>query len=142
MVISAKSSCIEGAWEFARYFLTEEYQNSGEQYGLSVLKSVFEEKAYLATEKPYWTDENGEKIEYDNTFWINDEEMVIEQFTKEQVNQIIEFVYSVDKGYYYNTDVQNIIMEESEAYFSGQKSAEDVAKIIQSRVQIYVDENS
>ena len=103
---------------------------------------MFEEKSSLATEKPYWTDENCEKIEYYNTFWINDEEMVIEQFTKEQVDQIIEFVYSVDKGYYYNTDVQNIIMEESEAYFSGQKSAEDVAKIIQSRVQIYVDENS
>ena len=35
-----------------------------------------------------------------------------------------------------------IINEEADAYFTGQKSAADVAQIIQSRVSIYVSENS
>ena len=37
--------------------------------------------------------------------------------------------------------IYNIITEESYAYFSGQKSAEEVAEIIQNRVQNYIDEN-
>ena len=36
--------------------------------------------------------------------------------------------------------ITNIINEEAAAYFSGQKSAEDVAKIIQSRMQVYLSE--
>ena len=32
--------------------------------------------------------------------------------------------------------------EEAAAYFNGQKQAKDVADVIQSRVQIYVSENS
>ena len=34
-----------------------------------------------------------------------------------------------------------IIKEESAAYFAGQKSAEEVSDIIQSRVQVYLKEN-
>ena len=41
-----------------------------------------------------------------------------------------------------DTDVLKIINEEADAYFTGQKSAADVAQIIQSRVSIYVSENS
>ena len=37
--------------------------------------------------------------------------------------------------------IYNIITEESSAYFSGQKSAEEAAEIIQNRVQNYIDEN-
>ena len=35
----------------------------------------------------------------------------------------------------------NIVNEEAALFFDGQKSARDVAGVIQSRVQIYVDEN-
>ena len=39
-------------------------------------------------------------------------------------------------------EIYSIISEEAAPYFAGQKSAEEVAKIIQSRIQIYVSENS
>ena len=42
----------------------------------------------------------------------------------------------------YNTEIFSIISEEASPYFAGQKSAADAAKIIQSRVEIYVSENS
>ena len=35
----------------------------------------------------------------------------------------------------------NIITEETESFFSGQKSAKDAADVIQNRIQIYVNEN-
>ena len=46
-----------------------------------------------------------------------------------------------DRAYYYNEDVLNIVNEEMGAFYTGQKSARDVANVIQSRAQIFVDEN-
>ena len=37
--------------------------------------------------------------------------------------------------------ILQIIDEEAAAYFTGQKTAAEVAKVIQSRVRLYVDEN-
>jgi glutamyl-tRNA reductase len=39
------------------------------------------------------------------------------------------------------TQIMKIIKEEAAAYFAGQKSAEEVSDIIQSRVQVYLKEN-
>jgi len=39
-------------------------------------------------------------------------------------------------------EIYSIISEEAAPYFAGQKSAGEVAKMIQSRIQIYVSENS
>lgn len=139
--ISAKSANKDGAWEFVRYYLTDEYQSGDELYSLPVLKSAFEAKAMEATKKPYWIDENGEKVEYNNTYYINGESVVLEQFTKQEVDAICNFVYSLSKRNYYNQDIINIVEEEAAMFFNGQKSARDVAAVIQSRVQLYVDEN-
>ncbi len=40
-----------------------------------------------------------------------------------------------------DTQLSQIITEESEPFFKGQKSAKDVAGVIQNRIQIYVNEN-
>ncbi len=139
--ISAKSANIEGAWEFLRYYLTDEYQNSEEMYALPVLKSAFVEKAKKAMERPYWIDENGEKVEYDNYYYINGEEIILEQFSQAEVDAVCNFIYTLNKRSYYNQDIINIVNEEAALFFNGQKSARDVAAVIQSRVQLYVDEN-
>lgn len=136
--LSAKSSNLDAAWEFVRYYLTEEYQES--QYGLPVLKSVFDKKAQEATQKPSWTDGNGEKQESEYTYWINDEIIELEPFTQEEIEEITAFLTGVNKLSYYKSEIQDIISEEAEAFFSGQKSVDEVTEIIQSRVQIYVNE--
>lgn len=41
----------------------------------------------------------------------------------------------------YHLDILAIIEEEASAYLCGAKTADEVAKIIQSRVQLYLDEN-
>ncbi len=138
--LSAKSKNLDGAWQFMRYYLTEEYQNELE-WGLPVAKKAFMENAKEGMEKPYYLDENGEKVEYDNYFDINGETVILEPLTQEQVDQVVEVILTADKLYYYNEDIQNIITEETAAFFEGQKSAEEVAQIIQSRAQIFVDEN-
>ena len=37
-------------------------------------------------------------------------------------------------------EILDIIEQESESYFCGDKSAEEVARIIQTRVKLYLDE--
>ena len=85
-------------------------------------------------------DENGNKVEYDETYYINGEEILLPQLTQEQVDRIVSFVESVNKRGYYNEAISNIISKKPE-HSSGQKSARDVAGVIQSRVQVYVNEN-
>lgn len=140
--IADKSPNKKGAWEFLRYYLTEEYQDSTDRYPLPTRKDIFEKKAQEARNRPYWLDENGEKQEYDDYFYMNGEDILLEPMSQEQIDKLVNYIYSIDNAYYYNEDILNIINEEMDAFYTGQKSAEDVANIIQRRAQVYVDENS
>lgn len=139
-VLSAKSKNLDGAWQFIRYYLTDEYQQTL-SWGMPVNKSIFMEKAQEALQKPYYLDEDGNKVEYDNYFEINGESVTIDPLSQEQIDQVVDTILSVDKCSYNNESIMNIINEEADAFYAGQKSASDVAQIIQSRAQIYVDEN-
>ena len=85
-------------------------------------------------------DENGNKVEHDDYYYINGEDILLEPMTQAQVDKLVNYIFSINNCYYSNTDITNIINEEMPSYFSGQKSAQEVAKIIQSRAQIYVNE--
>lgn len=139
-VLSARSKNLDGAWQFVRYYLTEEYQKDL-HWGLPISKAVFMEKAKEAANKPYYIDENGKKVEYTETYYINDENIELDPMSQEQIDQVVNFIQSVNTRSYYNQDIYKILEEEVAAYFSGQKSAQEVAKVIQSRAQIYVSEN-
>ncbi|MCM1189560.1 MAG: extracellular solute-binding protein [bacterium] len=139
-VFSAKSPNLEGAWQFMRYYLSDEYQKDGVSY-FPVSLEQFYERSKEATERPYWEDENGEKEYYDRTMYINGESIIVPPLTQEQLDQVTEFLLSVDNRYYSNEFIENIVNEEIGAFYSGQKSAQDVADVIQRRAQVYVDEN-
>ena len=139
--ISAKSAYKDVAWEFVRYYLTDEYQTSDTIGGMPVNRDAFLKMAQRAMEKPYYIDEQGQKVEYDDIYYLNDEQIVLPQLTQEQVDQAVAFVEGIRRTTYQNDSVVQIINEELPAFFDGQKSAEDVAKLIQNRVQLYLDEN-
>ena len=139
--LSSKSSNKEGAWAFLRTFLTDEYQEENVRYGFPISIKRLNELAAEAMEKPYYMDENGNKEEYDSTYYINGQEIIIPPMTKEETDAFMEQLYSFTQVYKQDDTLLNIITEESAPYFAGQKSAKDVASIIQSRVQLYVNEN-
>lgn len=138
--ISESSSYKDVAWEFLRYYLTDEYQNEI-SYGLPIQKKRFMEMAQEATEKPFWIDSEGNKVEYDENFWMNGEQIILPPMSQEQVDAVVALISSITKHPYVNQEVLNLINEDMGAYFSGDKSAEDVAALIQNRVQLYVDVN-
>lgn len=61
--------------------------------------------------------------------------------TDEEIDQVKELLEAAKPVKDSDNLVMAIIEEEVQAFYAGQKSAEDVAKIIQSRVQLYVDES-
>ena len=141
-LISSKSKNQDAAWQFLRYYLTDEYQKDGnDSWSLPIKKDALREKINKGTERPYWVNSDGEKEYYDYTTWFGDEEVVLDPLTQEQADDLYNYICSVTQAYYSDDSLSNIITEESAAFFSGQKSAQDVADIIQSRAQIYINES-
>lgn len=141
MCIGVSSKCrnIDGAWEFVRKYLLDDYQeqNNG---GFSSTVKGFEKTCMQLKEKPSYEDEGGNIIYYDDTRWIGGKEVTIEPLTDAEVEDFKNFVYSVDKLVGNLDDVTSIIFEEAAPFFEGQKSVEEVVKIIQSRASLFVSE--
>ena len=92
-------------------------------------------------QKPYYMDENNSKVEFDDTYYVGGVEITISPMTEQQTEELKKQLYSFTQVYKYDEALLNIIQEETAPYFAGQKNARDVAAIIQSRAQIYVNEN-
>lgn len=147
--LSAKSEKKEGAWEFMQSLLTEEFQNGlvseHGNYGFPVRKSALDAQFELDMTPDYYEDENGEQVESPKTHWgWDDFEMEIMAATQEEIDAVKALIASAEKISIMDgatSQPVKIITEESEAFFKGQKSAADVAGVIQNRIQIYVNEN-
>lgn len=62
--------------------------------------------------------------------------------TQEQADQILDLINATTAVYGYDESILNIISDEAAAYFAGEKSLDDTANMIQSRVNLYVAEQS
>ncbi|MBE5826239.1 MAG: carbohydrate ABC transporter substrate-binding protein [Butyrivibrio sp.] len=139
--ISSQSKNAEGAWQFVRQFFLPEVQDKIES-NFPILQSSFDKMGEKSMERDYYIDEDGKKQYEDDIYYLGDTEIVIDPLTQDELKKVKDFIYSVENVADYNLSVYNIINEEVSAYFSGQKTAKEVAQIIQSRVSIYVNENS
>ena len=141
MAITAKAKNPDGAWEFVRYFFTEEYQSKIED-SFPILESAYPALMEKAKEKPYYTDsETGEKVEYDNTYWIANQEVNIGVNTDEDNQRMMNFIKSVSGKYSYDQEIMKIVNEEAASFYSDQKSVDEAASIIQNRVSTYISES-
>ena len=60
--------------------------------------------------------------------------------TREQADEIMRLITTTTSVARYDNDMNDIIKEELEPYFSGQQSLDDTVKHIQNRVSIYINE--
>ncbi|MBQ3392125.1 MAG: extracellular solute-binding protein [Lachnospiraceae bacterium] len=128
-------------WQFMRSFLTDEYQQKINTYYWPVNEGAIDELAMKAMEPKVYDDGQGNLVEEPIVVNIGGEMISLPTLTMEEADQIKAFLRSIDKAVYSDAAVENIIMEEAAAFFAGQKNAQDVADVIQSRVQIYLREN-
>lgn len=149
--ITSKSKQKEGAWAFMEYILGEEGGSNG--MGFPTLRRRLEESMeeaiavkYVLDEKgEIYLDENGEPVVLGNTSSVQYGDgwsYTYHTPTRQEAELILSLLKDAhpvfaDSG----NEIRNIIVQEAEAFFQGQKSVEEVSKIIQNRVKLYVDEN-
>lgn len=139
LAISSKCKNQEGAWAFIKNTLSD--KNQKDIWNLPVTVSAFDSLMAEAMEKPYYMD-GDEKVYYDDVMYIGDTEYTVEPLTQEQVNEFKEYINGAEISGTYDTDIMDIVTEESGAYFAGDKTADEVATLIQNRVTIYLGETS
>ena len=133
----------EGCWSFLRTFYLDDYQNSIE-YAFPVNKEALQAKAEEALHpRTYsYTDENGETVEEvsHSNVYLNGKTIEIPTPEQADIDAVMQVLESVDEKSSLDQNISSIIREEADAFFEGQKSADEVAKIIQSRAQVYINE--
>jgi len=148
--LSSKSPYKDAAWQFLRTFFTKDYQTSN-VYSLPSRLDVFDAKAEEAStvqyqknaEGQYLLDDAGEKIPVvRSTVWNKDTQKTEEIYalTEDQVQQIRELILTTTKVADYDQAILDIVKEQAAPFFAGQKTAEEVAKLVQSKANIYVNE--
>lgn len=118
----------DAAWSFVRTLLTREYQENY-TYGFCTNRELCEENLQSMVGQSYYS--------YDQV--TGEEKEII--FTQENADLITDLINNTSMVADYNTSqINDIINEEVAYYFSGEKTAQDVAATIQNRVSIYVNE--
>lgn len=136
LAINAASQKQEAAWEFVGYFFLQGYQGSGFPVHTDQLEEILTE----AMEKEMVSDMEGTGEMAKGTYRDLDIRLIVFEAGQEDVDQVRQLMESADRRFKYNTQVLQIINQEAQAYFEGQKSVEAVCEIIQNRVQLYVQE--
>ncbi len=127
LAIYAGSTHKEGAWQFVESLLQEENQvyHAMTNPGIPIRRSVLERMK----EEEGWTE---------MAYRVGDELLTTSEAEFQIVENIIANGIFVPENV--NEDIWSIIEEETAAYFAGDKSAEEVAHIIQSRVGLMLAE--
>lgn len=146
--IWSQSEHKEGAWEFIKFMLSEEMQDtlSGYEFecAFPIRISSLEKEYAKAMEVEYETDENGNQVEKPSgelMIWAaTGKKVPYYAATDEDIAKMRELIASLNTTREIDDTIENILLEEVEAFYNGDKSAEEVAGYIQNRVQTYLNE--
>ncbi len=146
LAIAVGSKNKEAAWAFLESFLQQEPWS---HFAFPILVKDFEREIEEACKVKYrydeegnlQYDENGQPLQELKTTWgygsFNAE---IYAATEEEITEVRELL-KYGGGNQTEEKIREIINEEAGPYFEGQKTASEVAEIIQNRVQLYLFEN-
>ena len=138
--IAEKSPNKEGAWEFVRTMLLPEYQDCADKF--PVRNDSLDK--YAAAAMKYDPDRINNAIVMMGGMALSSSSNSSEigEPKQEDIDRMNDIIASANGIMSYNSSVLEIITEEAASYFSGSKSPEDAASLIQTRVQLYLDENA
>lgn len=141
MVINGKSEVKAEAWKFIQFLMSEEMQSSPNFYGFPINKATYRKRVdelrksvkngSLPVEQNYMmTDLDGNELKMPSTVKVTDQDF-------DNMEKLVSGATALAIS---DSKVEEIAYEEAKAYFSGQKSADEVAKLIQNRVTTYLNE--
>ncbi len=125
--ISVNDNSAEKAaiWDFVKHLLSEDYQKSL-YASMPMHKEALEYKLNEAEHQVSATAEG----------------KFIGEMEKWETDILRDYIYGIRTCWYYDETVYNVLLEETEKMMAGDQSAEETAKMMQSRVSIYLSEQS
>lgn len=135
--INSKSEYQQECWEFIKFFIQNGYYGAGFPVEEQQLDIVLNESLNEIT-----VNDNGEISAGAKKSYIEKDIVSIQVYKceSEDVEQIRTLIDNISDKFQYNVEIQKIINEEVDAYMQGQKDIESVCEIVQSRVQLYLNE--
>lgn len=139
----------EAAWQFIRQFFTFDYQKAmdmNDEGGFPTRKDALEKQFVYAQAKKKYVDSDGTRVtplRGSNT--VDGKEISMRPITEEEIELVRDVIDRIGSVNDYNGSsraIGDIIREEAESYFAGDKTVEEVTEIIKSRVELYLSENS
>lgn len=129
--MNAKSEVKAEAWDFIKFMLSDEVQAKAGSAGFPLNKNVYQKQVQqLLQEGKVLSDQEMGPLK-GKVFDVTAQDLQgLEHF-------LAEAIYPVE---FRPSKIDEIITNESKAFFSGQKSAEEVAKLIQNRVMTFLNE--
>ncbi len=133
--ISQNCADKDGAWEFVKQYLLEDYQNLAAQdrLPLPITKSAFD---LLKQKYEKWVEDGGQ-------MWVLDSDGrddYIQISSNDAIEKMDYLLSIVNTTYNSDEHLTELIWESISPYFSGEKSASDVAATAQSRVSLFLAE--
>lgn len=156
MAISSVTKYPDAAWDFVCSIIKKmnTIDENNYYYGFPISQAAFDaEKTDIMTEQ-YQLDEKGEQVDWDGDgepdkairgsyeTMENGETVYKDVYalTQEDIDQILGVINSTRSVYDYDQEILDIITDEVAAYFAGDKDVQTTANMIQSRVNLYVQE--
>ena len=149
--VTSGSKNKDGAWAFIESVLAEEGGSNG--MGFPSVKQRLETSLEMAVSVKYMLDEkgevtldeSGEPVVLENTSSVSYGDgwsYTYHTATREEAALILSLLANARPAFMdSDSEIRSIISQETEAFYSGQKTVEETAKIIQNRVSLYVSEN-
>lgn len=149
--MNASSKNKEAAWLFIESLFAGDEVSNRYAWGFSTKKTAYDAVMEKAMTPNYLRDQDGNVIEDENGnpqevsnggYGYGDDIMIeVYSVKQEEADAIWQIINQISGTMKYNTQLMNIIEEETAPFFQGQKTVDEVMDIIQSRVQIYVNES-
>ena len=137
LAINSQSDNKDAAWKFIKYLVME----CNDQPGFPVYVKAFEDRLQESLETEYFNEYGYEEKAIKACYSDNDNFLSVYAAEPCDVDMIRKLINETNKKNEYNMHIQGIIEEEAQAFFEDQKSVEQVAFLIQNRVNTYLQEN-
>ncbi len=141
LAVSAKCEHPQAAWSFLATLIRGD--NQRHRFGIPVLAQPYEEMIQEAMEPSYYTDENGNQVEQSKMGigYSDGTNLEIYAATQQEAQAFRQIVESISGRRGYQEKIFEILNEDCAPFFAGQKSAQETAAVVQSRIQTYINEN-
>ncbi|MCM1561436.1 MAG: hypothetical protein NC123_18160 [Butyrivibrio sp.] len=142
LAISANSEHKDISWEFIAQFLDSDYQDEKLNRCLPLRRDTMEHMLEEAGNMDYAVDAVGNEIPIAKLKIGFEGEETIEVYymEEEEKKQLLRLIETASLNAAIDHTLYNIVLEEAQSYFAGDKTLDETVDIIQRRVSLYVAE--